>query len=72
MRGSARGFARRTDPAGLLGLALIAYALVVYPLIGLWFGHSLGELPAFGVTPCPLVLFTFGILLLAQRVPWCV
>lgn len=70
MRVSARGFAVRTDPAGLVGLALVAYALVVYPVIGIWLGHALGELPAFGVTPCPVVLFTFGILLLAERVPW--
>jgi hypothetical protein len=70
MRASATGFAIRPDPPALLGLALIAYALVVYPAIGMTLGHALGELPAFGVTPCPVVLFTFGTLLLAQRVPW--
>ena len=25
------------------------------------------ELPAFGVTPCPVTIFTFGVLLLATR-----
>lgn len=48
------------------GLALIAYAAVAYPLIGLAAGHTYGSLPQFGVTPCPVTLFTFGLLLLSR------
>ena len=49
---------------------LIFYAILLYPLIGVLLGHSLVELPSFGVTPCPLTIFSFGVLLLAkQRVP---
>lgn len=50
-----------------VGYFLLTYAVVLYPLIGIFFGHSLAELPAFGVTPCPVTIFTFGVLLLATR-----
>lgn len=51
--------------------ALIAYAAVAYPLIGLSAGHRYAELPQFGVTPCPVTLFTFGLLLLSKPpYPW--
>lgn len=52
---------------GIAGIALVAYASVAYPLLGLFAGHRLVELPSFGVTPCPATLFTFGILLLIPR-----
>jgi hypothetical protein len=48
------------------GWALVAYAVIAYPLIGLATGHGWPALPMFGVTPCPITLFTFGVLLLAQ------
>lgn len=51
--------------APMLGWALIAYAVVIYPLVGHWSGHRLGELPMFGITPCPVTLFTFGLVFLA-------
>lgn len=49
------------------GLALILYALAIYPLLGLLAGHPFPRGPAFGVTPCPNVIFTFGLLLLSDR-----
>lgn len=58
-------FDARVGSSPALGWALIAYAAVVYPLIGLGSGHRLGELPMFGITPCPVTIFTFGLLLLA-------
>ena len=52
------------------GLFLAFYAAVLYPLLGRLAGHPWPELPAFGVTPCPVTIFTFGVLLLATgRVP---
>jgi hypothetical protein len=49
--------------------ALIAYALVLYPVIGALAGHSYPRTPTFGL-PCPLTIFTFGILLSFRgRVP---
>jgi hypothetical protein len=55
--------------AAWVGIALLAYAAALYPLIGM-VAHSYPELPMFGVTPCPVTLFTFGMFLLAQgRLP---
>jgi len=62
------GFA--STPRHAVGLAFIAYAAVVYPLLGLAAGHAYPYAPMFGVTPCPTTIFTFGVLLLADdRVP---
>jgi Family of unknown function (DUF6064) len=53
-----------------LGWGLVIYAAAVYPAIGLAMGLHWTELPAFGLTPCPVVLFTTGCLLLtAHDVP---
>ena len=52
------------------GLFLVAYAAVLYPVLGRLAGHPWPEVPSFGVTPCPVTIFTFGLLLLAvTRVP---
>lgn len=48
------------------GWALVGYAAVLYPLLGLWLGQPLAALPMFGITPCPVTIFTFGVLLLAD------
>lgn len=58
-------------PRAWLAWALIAYAMVLYPLAGIATGASYPGLPMFGITPCPLTLFTFGVLLLSgAAVPW--
>ena len=51
---------------GILGAVFIAYALVIYPLIGYGLGHIFPASPTFG-TPCPTTIFTFGLLLWADR-----
>lgn len=57
-------------PAGWTGVAFVFYAAALYPLLGLATGHAPSELPMFGVTPCPVTIFTFGMLLLTgQPVP---
>lgn len=48
-----------------LGGSLVFYATVAYPLLGLGAGNAWTELPMFGITPCPVTIFTFGMLLLA-------
>jgi len=64
-------FRFRADAAGILGLAFMAYGLVVYHLLGPPFGHGWPRMPVFGVAPCPTAIFTFGVLLTARgRVPW--
>lgn len=49
-----------------LGWVLVAYAAVLYPLLGQWTGHGYPAMPMFGITPCPVTLFTFGVLLLTR------
>jgi Family of unknown function (DUF6064) len=49
---------------GGIGLALIVFALAVYPASGPLLGHHYPALPTFGV-PCPTTIFTIGVLLLA-------
>jgi Family of unknown function (DUF6064) len=50
-----------------IGLALITYGMLVYPLLGMAFGHSYPEAPMFGLVPCPTTIFTLGMLLLAAQ-----
>ncbi len=60
------GFSLATNWYTGIGLFLIAYALIVYPLIGTYLGHGYPRLPTFGV-PCPTTIFTFGIFLMADK-----
>lgn len=56
---------------GVSGIILVAYAMVIYPVIGSLLGHSYPYSPMFGVTPCPAVIFTFGLLLWStRRIAW--
>lgn len=49
-----------------VGAMTISYSLIVYPILGIFAGHGLMMGPMFGVAPCPTVIFTIGILLLAR------
>lgn len=52
---------------------LILYASIAYPLLLALGGHAWPAMPVFGVTPCPLVIFTFGIFLFVRDgAPWTV
>ncbi|HSM11445.1 MAG TPA: DUF6064 family protein [Lysobacter sp.] len=53
------------DGRRLLGVLVVAFALIGYPLIGAFVGHRYPSAPTFGV-PCPTTMFTFGILLMAR------
>ena len=69
------GIYRRIDfgllpgAATWVGTAFVFYAAVAYPSIGMAAGHPAVELPMFGITPCPVTMFTFGILLMTLRRP---
>jgi hypothetical protein len=52
--------------ANIAGIILIAYALIVYPVLGYNLGHSYPYSPTFGL-PCPTTIFTLGILLFANK-----
>jgi len=62
------GLGRGWSP--VIGLLFIAFSVVGYPLVGLLLDHRYPRSPPFGLTPCPLVVFTFGLLLLTtSRLP---
>lgn len=44
------------------GIAIILFAIAIYPLIGFSVGHIYPASPTFGL-PCPTTIFTIGILL---------
>lgn len=51
---------------GIFGAIFIAYALVIYPLIGYALGRTFPSSPTFGV-PCPTTIFTFGLMLWTDK-----
>lgn len=55
-----------TSLNGILGLLLILFALLVYPLLGAMSGHTYPYNPTFGL-PCPTTIFTLGILLWSKK-----
>jgi len=52
--------------ANITGIILIAYALIIYPVLGHNLGHAYPYSPTFGL-PCPTTIFTLGILLFANK-----
>jgi hypothetical protein len=64
-------FEWKSTKATILGAFLIFYAAILYPTIGHWTGHDYPHVPTFGLTPCPLTIFTIGTFWLATReIPW--
>lgn len=59
-------FRLRPDKYGLTGAALLLYAMVIYPILGYFLGHTYPRSPTFGL-PCPTTIFTFGLLLWAEK-----
>ena len=59
----ASGMSEKPQPPRITGALFLAYALIVYPLLAISFGHGYPRTPAFGITPCPTTIFTFGLLL---------
>ena len=64
--GGRLSFSPRRDASGVLGTAFIGYALILYPVLGVLGGHAYPAAPTFGA-PCPTTIFTFGLLLWADR-----
>lgn len=61
------GFER--DRYSLVGGLFVLYALIGYPILGVLIGHLYPQTPSLGM-PCPITVFTFGMLLLTvRRVP---
>lgn len=63
-------FGFESTAAAWFGIIFMLYALVGYPLFGALIGHTYPNTSPFGLTPCPVVAFTFGLLLLTdQKIP---
>jgi Family of unknown function (DUF6064) len=59
-------FQFNADKFGIMGMSLIVFALIIYPILGYFLGHFYPSSPTFGL-PCPTTIFTFGILLLNEK-----
>ena len=69
-RSENRSFQFEADGASIVGAIFIVYAMLVYPILNYIFGHTYPTMPVFGVTPCPVTIFTFGVLLWSKtRLP---
>lgn len=60
-------FGYQSGGYGIIGLVFAAFAMIGYPLFGIVIGHIYPQSPPFGITPCPLVVFTFGLFLLTNK-----
>lgn len=58
-------FEWHADLRDAVGLALVLFALVLYPLWSARAGHAYPRTPTFGL-PCPTTIFTIGLLALAS------
>jgi hypothetical protein len=56
------GFRFQLSYSGIAGTLLIAYSLLLYPVIAYALGHRYPAAPTFGL-PCPTTIFTLGILM---------
>ena len=52
-----------------IGLIIILFGLILYPLVGVFTGRVFPEYPVFGIAPCPVTLFTIGLLLWSDVKP---
>lgn len=67
--GGFSGWLRFRRGSGLrfwIAWTFVIYATAAYPLLGLILGHRYPEMPMFGVTPCPVTIFTLGFILTLQ------
>lgn len=62
--------APRRHPAGILGMAVFVFALVIQPLIGPLVGREWASAELFGLAPDPTAVGTLGILIAADRMRW--
>ncbi len=60
-------FGFRLNIFSVTGLLLIAYAMIGYPVLGYFIGHVYPQFLPFGLVPCPVTIFTFGLLLMTDK-----
>jgi hypothetical protein len=59
-------FANQWKDAQWVGMGLMVFSAIVYPALGVMSGHVFPSAPSFGVTPCPLTIFTFGLTMMTR------
>jgi hypothetical protein len=64
---NAFSFRLDTSSYSVGGAIFVVYAMVLYPLIGLLTGYAYPRYPVFGSAPCPVTIFTLGLLLWTSR-----
>ena len=62
--------APRAHPAGLIGAAIFAAALALYPLMAVMLGRGIESAEVFALAPDPTAVATLGLLLVPARVAW--
>jgi len=55
------------DSYNILGAVIVVYSMLIYPIIGSLTERGYPAYPIFGTFPCPVTIFTFGLLLWADR-----
>lgn len=60
-------FVLNTKLKGIIGLLIVTYSLIGYPIIEYSLDRGYPELLPFGLTPCPLTVFTLGMLLFMKN-----
>jgi hypothetical protein len=60
-------FGLSKNASSLAGIVFVLYALIGYPVVSALAGHIYPRISPFGLTPGPVVIFTFGLLLLVER-----
>jgi hypothetical protein len=51
----------------IVGAIFVIYSMVIYPLIGFLTGYPYPKYPIFGSSPCPVTIFTLGLLLWTDK-----
>ena len=59
-------FSARRDVRSVVGLILVLFAAILYPVWGWIAGRVWPDMPVLGVAPCPTTIFTIGILLMGS------
>jgi hypothetical protein len=64
---SALFFSFDISPCSVVGAIFVIYAMLIYPLIGVLTGYTYPRYPLFGSSPCPVTIFTWGLLLWTNK-----
>ncbi len=63
----ALSFSLNISLCSVVGAIFVVYSMVIYPLIGFLTGCSYPRHPVFGSAPCPVAIFTWGLLLWTDK-----